>query len=158
MQVDLLNVRSDEEATSNLFLGSPTIRVNGVDIDLNAQGRTDFGRKCRIYMVENEVLGSPSKEMILRAIRGANQVVISVKLIVARWCPICPSVKQLWRELMDQFKFEYEKVDISSPEGKELVTEHLVLSAPTIIIGGKVAFSGKVERSKAVEILKYQCP
>jgi hypothetical protein len=31
------------------FLGSPTVRVNGRDVDPDAVDRTDYGLKCRIY-------------------------------------------------------------------------------------------------------------
>ena len=49
------------------FLGSPTVRVNGIDIEPSAQHRSDFGLMCRRYMG-----GVPSRELIRAAIRSAS--------------------------------------------------------------------------------------
>ena len=48
----LRRVESPEAAERERFLGSPTVRVNGVDVDPGAAERTDFGLKCRIYRSE----------------------------------------------------------------------------------------------------------
>ena len=48
------------------FLGSPTVRVNGIDIEPAAQNRSDFGLMCRRYTG-----GVPSRELIRAAIRSA---------------------------------------------------------------------------------------
>jgi hypothetical protein len=46
------------------FLGSPTIRVNGVDIDPAQRGAASIGLACRCYQG-----GLPSVEMICAALR-----------------------------------------------------------------------------------------
>jgi len=48
-ELRLRRVESPEAAERERFLGSPTIRVDGVDVDPGAAERTDFGLKCRIY-------------------------------------------------------------------------------------------------------------
>jgi hypothetical protein len=53
-------------AQSTKFLGSPTIRVNGIDIEPTARGRDDFGLMCRRYSS-----GIPSHELIRMAVRSA---------------------------------------------------------------------------------------
>ena len=47
--VELRRVESEQEAEHERFLGSPTVRVDGVDVDPGAAGRDDFGIKCRLY-------------------------------------------------------------------------------------------------------------
>ena len=47
--VEQRRVESDEAAQRERFLGSPTLRVDGVDIDPGAGDRTDYGLKCRLY-------------------------------------------------------------------------------------------------------------
>ena len=47
--VDLVHIGSLEAAERQRFLGSPTVRVDGVDVDPGALARTDFGLKCRLY-------------------------------------------------------------------------------------------------------------
>jgi hypothetical protein len=46
------------------FLGSPTIRVNGLDIDPASRNCTEIGFACRRYAG-----GLPSEDMILAALR-----------------------------------------------------------------------------------------
>lgn len=50
------------------FLGSPTVRVNGVDIEPVALDRKDFGLMCRRYTG-----GVPSHELIRAAVRSASE-------------------------------------------------------------------------------------
>lgn len=49
------------------FLGSPSVRVNGVDIEPSARERVDFGFSCRTY---SGGVGTPSIEMIEDALRS----------------------------------------------------------------------------------------
>jgi hypothetical protein len=49
------------------FLGSPTVRVNGIDIEPSARDRRDFGLMCRRY-----ASGAPSHELIRTAVRSAS--------------------------------------------------------------------------------------
>ncbi len=56
-------------AQSTGFLGSPTIRINGVDIEPSARSRKDFGLMCRRYAGD----GTPSEALIRRAIAEANK-------------------------------------------------------------------------------------
>lgn len=42
-------VETLEAAEAERFLGSPSLRVDGVDIDPGAGERDDFGLKCRLY-------------------------------------------------------------------------------------------------------------
>jgi hypothetical protein len=62
------NVPDNEHAERERFLGSPTIRVGGRDIDPGATHRTDFGLKCRIYQTPGGLCGLPPDEWILDAL------------------------------------------------------------------------------------------
>lgn len=42
-------VISDEQAETERFLGSPTVRVNGVDVESGAAARQNFSLNCRLY-------------------------------------------------------------------------------------------------------------
>lgn len=50
------------------FLGSPTVRINGIDIEPAAQNGSEFGLMCRRYTG-----GLPSRELIREAIRSASK-------------------------------------------------------------------------------------
>lgn len=70
-RVDLLNISTEDQAEHERFLGSPTVRVNGRDIDPGAGNRTDFGLKCRIYQTTAGLSGTPPDEWLLAALRDA---------------------------------------------------------------------------------------
>ena len=64
-------IETVEEAEAAGFLGSPTVRINGVDIEPGAQQRADFGLKCRLYPGLDGLSGLPPQEWIERAVREA---------------------------------------------------------------------------------------
>lgn len=70
IKITLHNMRIDsrDEAVAKRFLGSPTIRINGMDIDPSAEHRADFGMQCRVYLAGGKYTGMPSKEMICSAL------------------------------------------------------------------------------------------
>lgn len=53
------------------FLGSPSIRVNGLDAEPEARSARDHGMMCRTYTVNGRREGLPSREMLRKAIREA---------------------------------------------------------------------------------------
>ncbi|MDG6909575.1 MAG: hypothetical protein JRN57_01605 [Nitrososphaerota archaeon] len=69
-RIDLIRVESEEDAKKLAFLGSPTVRVDGADVDQTARGSSDFGLGCRIYRAEGRILGTPSREVLRRALKG----------------------------------------------------------------------------------------
>ncbi len=71
VQVEMVKIESDEEALKNRFLGSPTVRVNGLDIEPRAQERDDFSMCCRLYFEAGKMTGWPSKELIRHATEEA---------------------------------------------------------------------------------------
>jgi len=62
-------VASAEDAEQTRFLGSPSVRVDGVDVEPRAGERTDFGLKCRLYRSPDGQSGVPPRAWIERALR-----------------------------------------------------------------------------------------
>jgi hypothetical protein len=48
--IRLIEVRDPDDARALRFLGSPTIRVGGRDVEPGAARRRDFGLACRTYL------------------------------------------------------------------------------------------------------------
>ncbi len=62
----------DEEAARRLrFLGSPTIRVGGVDVDPHARERDDYGLSCRVFRTAAGIAGLPDEQWVRDALRRA---------------------------------------------------------------------------------------
>ena len=74
---------------------------------------------------------------------------VKVTLLTAKWCPECPSAKEIWRELRKEHDFEYEEIDVSSERGKELAEENDIRSVPVTLIDGNTAFIGIPDRNEA---------
>ena len=66
--VRLRQVETPAAAQSERFLGSPTLRIDGRDVEPGADQRTDFGLKCRIFRGAGAV---PPDEWIIGALAGA---------------------------------------------------------------------------------------
>ena len=65
----LRRVESDDAAVTERFLGSPTVRVDGRDVDPSAAERDDFGLKCRLYRTEAGLEHTPPESWIRDALR-----------------------------------------------------------------------------------------
>lgn len=70
-EIHLRRVESLEAAERERFLGSPTLRVDGRDVDPGAAERQDFGLKCRLYPGEQQTVGLPPDDWVLAALRRA---------------------------------------------------------------------------------------
>jgi copper chaperone CopZ len=64
-----IEVLDTETAQRLKFLGSPSIRVNGLDVEPEARSRTEFGMMCRTYADGCCHGGLPSHELIRSALR-----------------------------------------------------------------------------------------
>lgn len=66
--IELVPVEDDEAAERERFLGSPTVRVEGEDVEPGAAARADFGLKCRLFATPSGLRGMPADEWILAAL------------------------------------------------------------------------------------------
>ena len=62
----LINVTSEAQAARVGFQGSPSIRVNGRDLDGRNEGHA-YG--CRIYQIDGKITPTPTKEFIQEKLR-----------------------------------------------------------------------------------------
>ena len=69
-KVELVKVTSHQEAQRLAFLGSPTVRVDGIDIELDVPD-SGYGLECRVYWVEDRPLERPPKEWIAATVEAA---------------------------------------------------------------------------------------
>jgi hypothetical protein len=67
--VEIVEVRSPEQAADTGFLGSPTVQIDGVDIEVSSRARSDFAVACRLYGSS----GTPPGDMIAAALREASR-------------------------------------------------------------------------------------
>jgi hypothetical protein len=70
--VELRRVDSRQQAIQERFLGSPTVRVDGADVEPGADARDDFGN-CRLYRSAGGHSPIPPDEWILASLERARR-------------------------------------------------------------------------------------
>jgi len=70
-QVEPVRVKDAEDAKRLRFLCSPSVQVNGVDVEPEARTRQDFAFGCRVY----SGLGVPPRQIIEAALKEAKRLV-----------------------------------------------------------------------------------
>lgn len=70
-EVELRRVETIEDAERERFLGSPTVRIDGCDVDPGAAEREDYGIKCRLYRSPTGLGPVPPEEWIRAALHAA---------------------------------------------------------------------------------------
>ena len=68
LQLTERRIEDAAQAERTRFLGSPSVRVNGVDVEPGAEQRTDFGMNCRLYRSRDGQSGLPPEAWIRRAL------------------------------------------------------------------------------------------
>lgn len=67
--INLVEVESEDQAEELDFLGSPTIRVDGIDVESGMSfGHKEFGIRARTYMVNGEESNIPGKDMVVETV------------------------------------------------------------------------------------------
>ena len=67
-RIDEVEVRTSAEAEALRFIGSPTVRVNGLDVEPEARTVYHFGMGCRSYLDNGRRSGLPSVDLIRRSL------------------------------------------------------------------------------------------
>jgi len=70
--IDVFVIKTQKDAQKHKFSGSPTIKINGEDIDPMAKKVTRYSpASCRPYFYKGKFYDYPPKEMILEALQRA---------------------------------------------------------------------------------------
>ena len=68
--IKIRRIDTDAQAQVEHFLGSPTVRVDGRDVEPDAQTRHAYGLMCRVYRTDEGLRGSPPDEWIAAALQA----------------------------------------------------------------------------------------
>lgn len=67
-EIKMIQVRNNADAVEKHFLGSPTIRINGVD-PFAEPNQKSFAMQCRMYRTPESLKDVPTKAMLRAAVR-----------------------------------------------------------------------------------------
>ncbi len=81
---------------------------------------------------------------------------IKIKFLTMEGCHNCEAAKKVFDEIMPEFsdKAEVEEIDMTTPEGMELVQKFGIMASPGIVINDELFSSGGVDREKLAEKLR----
>ena len=69
-EIKLVLIETLEDARRLHFTGSPTVRINGKDVETNFQDNKDYGLQSRQYYINGRKYNYPSKSMIEDAVKN----------------------------------------------------------------------------------------
>lgn len=82
-QVALVRVETEAEARRLKFIGSPTVRVDGLDAEPQVTfAAKDFGLRCRLYAEDGQMRGWPDRQTLRDMIEMGH-------LSEMGWLPTC---------------------------------------------------------------------
>lgn len=67
-EIELVEVSDPDAAVALRFLGSPTVRINGVDVEPGADERRDYAFSCRTYGADGGACEMPEERWIREAL------------------------------------------------------------------------------------------
>jgi hypothetical protein len=70
-EVRVIDISDQPAAEQARFLGSPTIRVDGHDIEPGAEHQEEYLHACRLYRVGHSLRGLPDEDWLRQALRTA---------------------------------------------------------------------------------------
>jgi len=68
-EVRVIDLPDQPAAEQARFLGSPTIRVDGRDIEPGAEDQQEYGHACRLYQHQHSLRGLPEEDWLHQALR-----------------------------------------------------------------------------------------
>jgi hypothetical protein len=68
-RLNMVKVAKGGEAEAFGFIGSPTILINGRDVEPEMDHRSPFQGHCRVYLYKGDMFEIPPKEMIREALQ-----------------------------------------------------------------------------------------
>ena len=73
VELKLVDVADPDTAVRERFLGSPSIRVDGRDIEPGADARSEYVLACRVYRTETGTSGQPDERWLRDALRSSRR-------------------------------------------------------------------------------------
>jgi hypothetical protein len=70
-EVRVIDIPDQPAAEQARFLGSPTIRVDGLDVAPEAKSREEYAHACRLYRVGHSLHALPDEDWLRQALLAA---------------------------------------------------------------------------------------
>ncbi len=78
---------------------------------------------------------------------------MEVRLLVSKWCPVCPQAEAVWAEVARRRALDYAVLDIADPAGRALVAGLRIRTVPAIVVDGKLTAVGVQSLGDALKMV-----
>ena len=80
---------------------------------------------------------------------------VTLEELTSPGCHNCAAFKEFWDEEKKNWpNVTFKEIELTSPEGQELVSKHQIFASPGIILNGELFSTGGVDKGTFVEKLK----
>lgn len=80
---------------------------------------------------------------------------VSLIELSAPGCEHCAAFKNFWQSVAKDWpRVNFREVSVTTPEGQDLASRHLIFASPGIILNGELFSTGGVNREKFLAKLK----
>ena len=80
---------------------------------------------------------------------------VSLEVLHSPGCQICRMFDEFWVTIAKDWpNVSYKKLDVTTPEGQEMVQKHMIFSSPAIVLNGELFQMGGFDREKFFTRLK----
>ncbi|WP_298169191.1 thioredoxin family protein [Acidithiobacillus sp.] len=78
---------------------------------------------------------------------------MKVELLVSKWCPTCPQAERIWGEAAEKVPMDFQVVDVSDREGRELISRLRIKTVPAVVIDGALKSVGVQPLGEVIKLL-----
>lgn len=78
---------------------------------------------------------------------------MEVRLLVSKWCPVCPQAEAVWSEVARRHPIDYAPLDIAEPPGRALVAGLRIRTVPAVVVDGKLTAVGVQSLGDALKMV-----
>ncbi|MEK7108571.1 MAG: thioredoxin family protein [Patescibacteria group bacterium] len=80
---------------------------------------------------------------------------VSLEVLHSPGCQICRAFDDFWQGIAKDWPdVTYKKLDVTTPEGQEMVQKHMIFSSPAIVLNGELFAMGGFDKEKFLIRLK----
>lgn len=78
---------------------------------------------------------------------------MQIRVLVSKWCPVCPQAETVWAEAARLRKADYAALEVAEPAGKTWVSQLRIKTVPAIIIDGALKAVGVTSLNEALRLV-----
>lgn len=80
---------------------------------------------------------------------------IIVQFVTSPGCTHCAEVRKVFEDLKPKYpEMQIEEIDVTTPQGMELVAKYTIMSSPGVIVNGELFSTGGINKESFIKKLE----